>query len=262
MNPVIKPINRKYGFTITELLVVIVIILVLAVVLVPTITKLRDRAAATGCASNMRQCIALSLMFTTEQNGRMPRLHVDWNRIESEVGRPLLPVKERTVTNNAAVFWPDLISTYAEAGSTFSCPKLKMNATDGNGGGSSTNAPLGIGINWASMAPSDKDANGVLKWVRLSSVPDPGRLVWFADAAGGPGGANLTGPLKDRKDVPGCGSCFFRGHDAGAPMAIPRHGGKINVGFADGHVSLVNPSEINWGSTDTDRKFVGYTRFF
>jgi prepilin-type N-terminal cleavage/methylation domain-containing protein len=135
MNPVIKPINSKYGFTITELLVVIVIILVLAVVLVPTITKLKDRAAATGCASNMRQCIALSLMFTTEQNGRMPRLHVDWNRIESEVGRPLLPVNERTVTNKNAVFWPDLISTYAEAGSTFSCPKLKMNATDGNGGG-------------------------------------------------------------------------------------------------------------------------------
>ena len=102
-----------------------------------------------------------------------------------------------------APHWPDLISTYAEAGSTFFCPKLKMKATDGNGG-ASTNAPLGIGINWASMAPSGKDSNGASIWVRLSSVPDQGRLVWFADAAGGPGGADLTGPLKDRKVPPGC----------------------------------------------------------
>ena len=137
-----------------------------------------------------------------------------------------------------------------------SCPQLKTNATSGPGGGPSTRVPLGIGINYPYMAP---DSLGPpVSWVRLDSVPDQGRVVWFADAGG-----DVTGDWKKRKDVPGYGSCFFRGNGADGKGVMPRHGGKINVGFVDGHVALVSPSEINWGgTTDTNRtKFVGYTRF-
>jgi prepilin-type processing-associated H-X9-DG protein len=42
---------------------------------------------------------------------------------------------------------------------------------------------------------------------------------------------------------------------------MPRHGGKINVAFVDGHVALVNPSEIDWGSRDTSRSYVGFGHF-
>jgi prepilin-type processing-associated H-X9-DG protein/prepilin-type N-terminal cleavage/methylation domain-containing protein len=247
--------GKKNGFSLTELLVGILIIVVLVAILMATVTNMRDRAAAAGCASNMRQCIALSLMFSAEQNGRLPRLHVNRNLIQGEVGKTLLPVNERTVTNPNTSWWPDLISTYAEAGSMFSCPKLKKNATFGPGGGQSTHVPLGIGISYLIMAPDSIDP--VVRWVRLSSVPDLGRVVWFADAGG-----DVTGDWKARKDDPGYGSCFFRGHTADGKGVMPRHGGKINVGFVDGHVSLVNPSEINWGSTDTNRtKYIGYTKF-
>lgn len=251
MHPVIKPIDQKNGFTITELLVVILIILVLAAVIMPTITRMRDSATATGCASNMRQCITLATMFAAEQNGRLPRLHVTNGNLMGETGKTWLPVKERIVSNAGTSWWPDLITTYTEAGTMISCPKLKEPAKNARTAGAPSElVPLGIGINYPYMAPDTPTD----KWIRLSTVPDQARVVWFTDAAG-----EVTGDWKKRVEFPATGSCLFRGTTGNAVM--PRHGGKINVGFVDGHVSLVNPAEINWGGTDTAGKYSGYTRF-
>jgi prepilin-type N-terminal cleavage/methylation domain-containing protein/prepilin-type processing-associated H-X9-DG protein len=250
--------NRKKGFTLTEVLVVILIIAVLAAVLIPTVTSMKERASAAGCASNMRQCIAVSLMFSTEQNGRLPRLHVTNGQLSGEVGKTPLPVDERIVSNPNTSWWPDLITTYAEAGTMISCPKLKVNAEKAlTAGAPSKRAPLGIGINYPYMAPNNTDAALGKTWVRLSEVPDQDRVVWFADAAG-----EVTGDWKKRVEFPGTGSCLFRGASTSGIAVMPRHGGKINVGFVDGHVSLVSPSEINWGSTDTNRsKYIGFTKY-
>ena len=251
MNPVINLIDRKNGFTLVELLTVISIILILAALVVPAVNRMRDGAATAGCASNIRQCMAMSLMFAAEQNGRLPKLFVADNLLLSEVGKTPLPIGEKIVNNPNVSWWPDLITTYGEGASMISCPKLKQNATNGPGGGPSMRVPLGIGIN-VRMAPLSADA-----WVRLVQVPDPSRVVWFTDAAG-----LAVGDWKDRKDQPGRGACYFEGHKTNSPMVMPRHGGKINVGFADGHVSLLNPAEIKWGGTaDTDRKYIGYTSF-
>jgi prepilin-type processing-associated H-X9-DG protein/prepilin-type N-terminal cleavage/methylation domain-containing protein len=253
-----NPSDRHHGFSLVEILVVILIILVLAAVLVPTIYRMRDRASASGCASNMRQCVVMANMFTAEQNGRLPRLHVYNAQMGSEFGKTPLPVNERIVNNASANFWPDLLTTYAEAGTIFSCPKLKISATSGSGGGKSNRIPLGIGINWPSMAPNNGEAQGGTgySWTRLSAVPDPSRVVWFADAAG-----ENSGPWKDRLDRPATGSCFFRGNTNNGQCVMPRHGGKINVGYVDGHVALVYPTEIDWGERDTTRSYLGYTKF-
>ena len=251
MNPVINLIDRKNGFTLVELLTVISIILMLAALIVPAVNRMRDGAATAGCASNMRQCIAMSLLFAAEQNGRLPKLYVNNPDLPGEVGKTALPIGEKIVNNPNVSWWPDLITTYGEGGSMVSCPKLKKNATNGPGGGPSMRVPLGIGIN-VRMAPLSADA-----WVRLVQVPDPSRVVWFTDAAG-----LAVGDWKDRKDQPGRGACYFEGHKTNSPMVMPRHGGKINVGFADGHVSLLNPAEINWGANGTDQgKYIGYTDY-
>jgi prepilin-type processing-associated H-X9-DG protein len=91
-------------------------------------------------------------------------------------------------------------------------------------------------------------------FTRLIHIPDTSRMVWFTDAA------VADGDWKDRKDQPNRGSCYFVGHIPGAGHVMPRHGGKINVGFADGHVALLNPTAINWGYNHTDNgKYIGYT---
>lgn len=254
-----KSTVRNHGFTLIEILVVITIILVLAGVLFPTITRMKDRAAATGCASNMRQCIVMGNLFASEQNGSLPRLQIQNSMMSSHTGKEPLPQKERIVNNASASFWPDQLTTYAEGSSYFSCPKLKLPATRGAGGGQSDRLPLGIGINWPSMAQnagSTADGGASFTRTRLSSVPDPSKVVWFADAA-----AEVTGDFKKRVDLPNAGSCFIRGNSTDGVCAIARHGGKINVGFVDGHVELVNPNQIDWGPRDTTKSYTGYTFF-
>ncbi len=253
-----KPSKHRLGFTLVELLVVIAIIAVLAAVLVPTISRMKDSASAAGCASNMRQCVAMATMFTAEQNGRLPRLHVYNAQLTSEFGKTPLPAAERIVNNASANFWPDLLTTYADGASMFSCPKLTKSAVNGPGGGKSNRLALGIGINWPSMAPNNGEAAGGTgySWTRISSVPEPNRVVWFTDAGG-----EVTGPWKDRVDVQGTGACFIRGNDNEGRCVMPRHGGKINVAFADGHIALVYPSEIDWGSRNPGGTYVGYTQF-
>ena len=249
-------IPRSAGFTLTEVLVVIVIIAVLAAVLVPTVTSMKDRASAAGCASNMRQCTAMAIMFTTEQGGRLPRLHV-YNGQMNQIGKTALPVEERIVNNGPANFWPDQLTTYAEGASMFCCPKLTKSAVKGPGGGVSKRIPLGIGINYYRLADNTGKDDGIgYNWPMLMNVPEPSRIVWFADAAG-----DVKGSWKDRVEVPGTGSCFFRGATNDGQGVMPRHGGKINVAFVDGHVALVNPSEIDWGSRDTGKSYVGFGHF-
>lgn len=249
-------VHSSAGFTLTEVLIVIVIIIVLAAILVPTVNTMRNRASAAGCSSNMRQCAAMAIMFTTEQSGRLPRLHV-YNGQMGDIGKTALPVAERIVNNGHANFWPDMLTTYADGASMFSCPKLTKSAVNGPGGGVSNRIPLGIGINYNRMADNSGQDDGTgYNWPRIMSVPDPSRMVWFTDSAG-----DVTGPWKNRVEVPGTGSCFFRGHTNDGQGVMPRHGGKINVAFVDGHVSMVNPSEIDWGSRNPSGSYVGYCDF-
>jgi len=60
------------AFTVTELLVVIAVLLVLLALLVPAISRTRDRAHTATCTSNLRQLGALVSLYVSENNGKMP----------------------------------------------------------------------------------------------------------------------------------------------------------------------------------------------
>jgi prepilin-type N-terminal cleavage/methylation domain-containing protein/prepilin-type processing-associated H-X9-DG protein len=65
-------LNRRKGFTLVELLVVIGIIALLIGILLPALNRARQAGANVACLSNVRQLALGAIMFSEEHHGRVP----------------------------------------------------------------------------------------------------------------------------------------------------------------------------------------------
>ena len=63
---------RRSGFTLIELLVVIAIIAVLASIMFPVLTRAREQARVSVCASNMKEIYMALAMYCDSSNGFLP----------------------------------------------------------------------------------------------------------------------------------------------------------------------------------------------
>ena len=251
-------VNGLVAFTLIELLVVIAIIAILAAMLLPALSKAKEKAKTINCVSNMKQISLATTMYVGDNNDVLMPLYF-------VIGSPYMPGdfaydRNTYLVQNSGMFaWEDRLRVggYAPTTQIYNCPSLKANAVKDIGGASSKLYPLGIGMNWPELATRAMPNVTDVPWVKVSSVSRPSACIIFADA-GSVTEATMDDPNPDNwkpdgdydtlsAQYRGYGSIYFRTpidslYKMGDGRSLPRHGGRCNFGFIDGHAATMKNS--------------------
>jgi prepilin-type N-terminal cleavage/methylation domain-containing protein len=147
-----RPVQRhaRSGFTLVELLVVLAIVSILAAILLPVIGRVRDRARATSCLSNMRQIGMGLMMYLSDKSEHFPPYIVgQYAQLGLGQGEPALervagkePATkpgERFVLTGYGVpgdkpahykTWMDCLDRYTKSVTIYTCPSHRQDSID------------------------------------------------------------------------------------------------------------------------------------
>jgi prepilin-type N-terminal cleavage/methylation domain-containing protein/prepilin-type processing-associated H-X9-DG protein len=235
--------RKQEGFTLIELLVVISIIAVLLAILIPSLSKAREKVKDTSCRSNLKN-IGLALQMYLDANERKlpPAFTGNGYLWEDSVGNVYRP---NTATGNT--YWGIYYYDYVKDTKIFGCPSL-------------THVPEGLIYTYSGQNPQEvikHAAYGLNYHPRMrgrntNTVYKPDETLFCFDMAE-PRPEGGTDDSFHNNDVQGAmnlvqyrkgGNRFFvyrqifrhniRYHDA------DRTGGRANLLWLDGHVSFLN----------------------
>lgn len=234
--------QRRKGFTLVELLVVIGIIGVLVSILLPSLSKARQMAVRTNCLSNLRQFGTATQMYINDNKQSMPFCNWDAGtggyanaRIGWLYTQPLGTANPDKVQTGS--YYP-----YLKTPQVYRCPTHVKGET-GNFGSSTTDALTSYLMNGAINSYGvQTDSKGII-FFRVNKFKPDDYIIWEADERGG-------SAWNDGSSYPGES---FNPNDPGAAGMAVRHGKVAGGVCMDGHAEWINHEDFRRMAVETGR---------
>ena len=204
--------QKRRAFTLIELLVVIAIIAILAAMLLPALSRAKQKAWTTSCNSNLHQVGLGMRMFADENDGFYPESggRIYWGATDATTGK---------------ASWMEQIVSYVGNTNAFNCPGNVQLAADLQGPFNyfnGCNAAFGVAGQFAA--------------VKSTAILFPSAFVLGGDTAGIQSNTGLLqfDPLNADKDDY-TQNCVGGAADPSITEAWQIHSKGQNLMFADGH---------------------------